>query len=106
MLLKSPLKGKRRRLGDKYDIDDIKDLTGISSATINNEIDVGLIFPKLTEGARQKVGTSSSVLFFLQKCMNPFQARFGHCDSLFNGYFSDILCGQAYCIRPRGVLFE
>ena len=162
MLLKSPLKGKRRRLGDKYDIDDIKDLTGISSATINDEIDVGLIFPKLTEGARQKVGSSVSTLkalgvfycpvcrekvdeaedmtdgggreslmcsscmewihlydcsgerrmpkskslFFLQKCMNPFQARFGHCDSLFNGDFSDILCGQAYCIRPRGVLFE
>ena len=62
MLLKSPLKGKRRRLGDKYDIDDIKDLTGISSATINDEIDVGLIFPKLTEGARQKVGSSVSTL--------------------------------------------
>ena len=62
MLLKSPLKGKRRRLGDKYDRDDIKDLTGISSATINDEINVGLIFPKLTEGTRQKVASSVSTL--------------------------------------------
>ena len=62
MLLKSPLKGKQRRLGDRYDRDDIKDLTGISSATINDEIDIGLIFPKLTEGARQKVGSSVSTL--------------------------------------------
>ena len=50
MLLKSPLKGKQRRLGDRYDRDDIKDLTGISSATINDEIDVGLIFSKIDIG--------------------------------------------------------
>ena len=63
MLLKSPLKGKRRRLGDKYDRDDIKDdIKDISSATMNDDIDVGLIFPKLTEGARQKVSSLVSKL--------------------------------------------
>ena len=63
MLLKSPLKGKKRRLGDKYDRDDIKDdIKDISSATMNDDIDVGLIFPKLTEGARQKVSSLVSKL--------------------------------------------
>ena len=48
MLLKSPLKGKKRRVGDKYDRDDIKgDINDISSATMNDDIDVGLIFFKI-----------------------------------------------------------
>ena len=89
MLLKSPLKGKRRRLGDKYDIDDIKDLTGISSATINDEIDIGLIFPKLTEGARQKVGSSVSTLkalgvFYCPVCRRMPKSKFWYCSSCKN----------------------
>ena len=72
MLLKSPLKGKRRRLGDKYDRDNIKDLTDISSAAMNDDIDVGLIFPKLTEGARQKVSSLVSKL----KVLGCFIVRF------------------------------
>ena len=93
MLLKSPLKGKRRRLGDKYDSDDIKDLTDISSATMNDEIDVGLVFPKLTEGARQKVASSVCTLkelgfFYCRVCRDKID------EDVIDGGRASLMCNS------------
>ena len=50
MLIKTPVRGKKRI----YDGDDIKDVTDVSSAVIDDDFDIGLVTVKLTRAAQTR----------------------------------------------------
>ena len=91
MLVKSPVRGKKR----KYDSDDIKDMTDISSATVNPEIDVGLVYKKLTDSAWAKASRAVSVkkqlgLYYCSICNEECESE----DRVKEGARDSVMCNS------------